>query len=148
MAHFTVYDTDVTKTAGAVGDQNFGSNPFPAIPAKGEITLLPTQTDFAEYITGIVESDKEGELIIEVSFDFPQHYYGTLEEALENSHWVPLEQNLNNETGGKIVVKAKESKSFTLFAIAPYFRLTWKDKSEEENEHLRIFARAQEKGRV
>jgi len=146
MAHVSIYDTDITASAGT-GDQNNGATPYPTPVKKGaELKLQPTQTDFAEYIGGSVYSEKEGELLIQVSFDYPRDHENE-EKALEDANWVTLSQNLNNEEGGVIKVKSGESKSFVLFAAAPYFRLVWKQ-GGEDTKKLRIYARAQEKGRV
>src|ERR1700677_3577804 len=123
MAHVSIYDTSVTASAGS-GDQNNGPSPYPAVKAKEVLTLQPTQTDFAEYISGSVETEKEGTLEVQISFDYPRdHEDETI--ALEDSHWVLLEQNLNEEKGGTIKVKGGKSASFVFFANAPYFRLVW-----------------------
>lgn len=146
MAHFSVYDTDVTTSATGTGDQNNGKSPYPAVKAKEVLTLQPTQTDFAEYISGSVETETTGTLEVQISFDYPKDHENE-EAALEKSHWVTLEQHLNEEKTSKVEVKGKESKSFVYFANAPYFRLVW-TQGTEENKSLRLFARAQEKGRV
>jgi hypothetical protein len=146
MAHFSVYDTDVTTSATGTGDQNNGANPFPAVKANAELKLQPMQTDFAEYVTGSVETEKAGKLEVQISFDYPKDHENE-ELALEKSHWVRLEQSLNQEEGGLIKVEENKSASFVFFANAPYVRLVWKQ-GEAENKHLRLFARAQEKGRV
>lgn len=146
MGHAIFYNTSITTSATGTGDQNNGEPPFPEIKGKAKWTSMPVQTDFAEYIAGSVETEKEGELEVQISFDYPQDHENE-ELALEKSHWVTLEQTLNEEKGGKIKVKTGESKSFALFANAPYFRLVW-TQGTEATKRLRIFARAQEKGRI
>lgn len=147
MAHFSVYDTDITTSASGNSDQNNGPNPFPAVKAKEELKLQPTQTDFSEFISGSVESEQEGTLFIEQSFDYPKdHENETI--ALEKSHWIPIETNKEGEKlKAGITVKAKEPVTFLVFASAPYFRLRWVQ-GITENKSLRLWARAQEKGRV
>jgi hypothetical protein len=135
MAHFTCYDTEAapsTNSEGYPGEQN-----FPPIKAKGKWEGQPTQTDFAEFISGSAFSEKEGTLEVQQSFDYPQnHENETI--ALEKAHWDAVET---------IKIKDKENKGFYFFTVAPYFRLVW-TQGESETKKLRLFARAQEKGRV
>lgn len=148
MAHFTAYDTSVTASASGMGDQNNGAAPFPALKANAKLTLQPTQTDFAEFISGSIESEKAGKLFIEQSFDYPENHENET-TALEKSHWVPVETNKEGEKlAAGITVVGGKPVTFFLFAGAPYFRLTWEDTSGAENKAFRLFARAQEKGRV
>lgn len=148
MAHFSVYDTDVTTSATGTGDQNNGANPYPELESEAELKLQPTQTDFAEFISGSVESEKAGTLFIEQSFDYPKDHENE-EKALEKSHWVPVENNKEGEKLAKgIEVVGGKPVTFLVFANAPYFRLRWLDTSKAKNKSLRLFARAQEKGRV
>ena len=123
MAHFSVYDTDVTASATGTGDQNNGPPPYPAVKAEAVLTLQPTQTDFAEFITGSVETEKEGVLEVQVSFDYPKDHENE-EEAISKSHWVTLENSKEGEKG-KLTVKANTPQTFVFFAVAPYFRLVW-----------------------
>jgi len=147
MAHFTVYDTDVTTSATGGGDQNNGPNPYPKVNKNAELKLQPTQCDFAEFISGSVESEKAGTLFVEQSFDYPQDHENE-EHALTKSHWVPVETSKEGEKlKAGIAVGAKEPQTFVVFASAPYFRLRWVQ-GGEDNKSLRLFARAQEKGRV
>ena len=148
MAHFTCYDTDITSSGSGTGDQNNGPSPYPTPVKKGaELTLQPTQADFAEFITGSAETEKDGTLFIEQSFDYPRNHENE-EVALEDSHWVPVETNKEGEQLKEgIKVKAGKPISFVVFATAPYFRLRWVQ-GTEDTKVLRIFARAQEKGRV
>lgn len=132
MSHVSIYDTSVKASAGT-GDQNNGPTPYPPVPAGEKLKLQPTQTDFAEYISGSVASEKAGTLEVQVSLDYPSDHEDE-KTALENSQWVLLEQSLNEETGGKIEVKAGGSKSFVFFANAPYFRLVWTQAAATEEE--------------
>lgn len=142
MAHFTIYDTEAAPPAGDFGTE--GESPFKAVKAKEVLTLMATQTDFAEYISGSAFAEKEGTLEVQASFDY--NPYASPEENEAKSHWAAIENGKEGE-GGKIVVKAAETKTFLLFAIAPYFRLVW-TQGEAESKKLRLFARAQEKGRI
>ena len=47
----------------------------------------------------------------------------------------------------KITVEAGKSKGFQIYALAPYFRLVYVNESGKDDE-VRIYARAQEKGRI
>ena len=134
MAHFTVYSTEAPAPAGPFGTEGTKS---PAIKAKEEIVLEPIQTDFAEYVSGSAFSEKEGKLEVQFSFDYPRHYE-TAAKALEGSHWF---------LGESITVKEGETKTFNLFALAPYCRLVW-TQGEAEVKKVRIYARTQEKGRI
>lgn len=147
MAHFSVYNTDVTSSGSGTGDQNNGPSPYPAIKGNAELKLQPIQMDFAEYVSGSVESEKTGTLFIEQSFDYPKDHENE-EAAIEKAHWVPVESKRGGEElKSGIAVVAKEPVTFLVFAGAPYLRLRWKQNGEE-NKSLRLFARAQEKGRV
>jgi len=147
MAHVSIYDTDITASAG-YGDQNHGTTPYPKpIKKSAELKLQPTQTDFAEFISGSVETEKEGTLYIEQSFDYPRDHENET-KAAEDAHWVPVETNKEGEKLEKGIKVAKgKAVTFLVFAGAPYFRLRWVQE-EADNESLRLYARAQEKGRV
>ena len=132
MGHVSIYDTSVTASAGS-GDQNNGPSPYPPVAASAVLTLQPTQTDFAEYITGSITTEKEGTLEVQASFDYP-HDHEDEEKALENSHWAIIEAVEEPATKGKYTVKAGDSLTFTLFAIAPYFRLVWTQSAATEAE--------------
>lgn len=163
MAHFSVYNTDSTVSGSGTGDQNNGASPFPSIKANSELKLQPIQMDFAEYVSGSIESEKPGTLFIEQSSDYPQNHENE-ESSIEKAHWVPVESKRGGEElKGGIIVGAKEPVTFLVFAGAPYLRLRWKqekettkekeevekkEKANSDNLSLRLFARAQEKGRV
>lgn len=148
MAHFSVYDTDVISSATGSSDQNNGAPPYPALKSEAELKLQPIQMDFAEYVSGSIESEKAGTLFIEQSFDYPKDHENE-KIAIETAHWVPVESKRGGEelAAGIIVVGGKPV-TFLVFAGAPYIRLRWKDTSKAENEKFRLFARAQEKGRI
>lgn len=148
MAHFSVYNTSVTSSASGASDQNNGPAPYPALKSEAELKLQPIQMDFAEYVSGSIESEKAGTLFIEQSFDYPQDHENE-EIAIEKAHWVPVESKRGGEelAAGITVVGGKPI-TFLVFAGAPYIRLRWKDTSKAENKAFRLFARAQEKGRI
>lgn len=148
MSHVSIYNTDITTSASGNSDQNNGPNPFPALKAEEKLTLQPTQTDFAEFISGSIESEQAGKLFIEQSFDYPKDHENE-KIALEKSHWIPVETNKEGEKlAAGLTVEAKKPLTFLVFASAPYFRLRWEDTSKAENKSFRLWARAQEKGRV
>ena len=137
MAHFIGYDTKIKTSASGTGDQNNGPEPFPPLKAKEEWKSQPVQTDFTEYITGSVYADQEGTLEIQQTFNYPQDHENET-KALEKVGWDAITT---------IKLKAKESEGFQIFALAPYFRLVYINGNVEQKE-FRVFARAQEKGRV
>lgn len=118
MAHFIARNTEVAKGK--------------------EWTSEPVQTDYAEYITGSFYSEQEGTLEIEQTFEYPQNHENE-EKALEDAHW---------DVVTKVTVKGGEGKGFQIFALAPYFRLKYKNESGVDNKVFRAYARAQEKGRL
>lgn len=148
MAHFSVYNTNVTASGSGTGDQNNGPSSYPALKANAELKLQPIQMDFAEYVTGSIESEQAGTLFIEQSFDYPQDHENE-KIAIEKAHWVPVETNKEGEKlVNGIAVVGKKPVTFSVFAGAPYLRLRWKDTSATENKEFCLFARAQEKGRI
>lgn len=118
MAHFIARNTEVKK--GETWESQ------------------PVQTDFAEYITGSFFCEEEGTLEIQQTFEYPKDHEND-EKALEGVHW---------DIVTKVTVKAKEGKGFQIFALAPYFRLVFKNTSGKDLKEFRAYARAQEKGRV
>ena len=98
----------------------------------------PVQTDFAEFITGSFFSEQGGTLEIQQTFEYPKNHEND-EKALEGVHWDIVTQ---------VTVAAKEGKGFQIFALAPYFRLVYKNSSGVDDKAVRAYARAQEKGRV
>jgi hypothetical protein len=135
MAHYSVYDTEAAPSTNAEGYP--GVQNFPPLKAKEVWTGQPTQTDFAEFVTGSVYADQAGKLEIQQSFDYPQNHENE-EKAIEKAHWDAITT---------ITLKAKENEGFQIFALAPYFRLVYTN-GEVEQKVFRVFARAQEKGRV
>lgn len=109
------------------------------LAAKSKISLQPTQTDYSEFITGSVYSDQATTVKIEQSFDYPQDHENE-EASLEKAHWDVI---------STIKLKAKEGEGVQIFALAPYFRVSFENESEiKEGEHLRIALRAFERGRI
>ncbi len=105
---------------------------------KGQTwTSQPVQSDFAEFITGSFFSTEGGTLEVQQTFEYPQSHENE-EEALENCHWDVIT---------KITVGKGEGKGLQIFALAPYFRLVYENTSGKDDK-VRIYARAQEKGRV
>jgi len=147
MAHFLVYDTEAAPSAGGsfkgepslwpTLDSQAGTQHYGPIKNGKTWTSIPAQTDFAEFISGSVYSEKEGTLEVQQSFDYPIVHESEV-ESLEKAHWDIVE---------KVTVKDGESKGFYYFTVAPYFRLVW-TQGASETKKLRIFARAQEKGRL
>jgi hypothetical protein len=123
MSHVSIYDTSVTASAGS-GDQNNGPSPYPPVKPEQVLKLQPTQTDFAEYIAGSVETEKAGTLEVQVSFDYPGDHENET-DAIEKSHWVIIQAVEEPASEGKYKIEAGKSRSFILFAVAPYFRLVW-----------------------
>jgi hypothetical protein len=141
MAHFSVYNTSVPGANG-------GEPPFPPIKSEGTFSLQPIQMDFAEYVSGSVQSEQAGTLFIEQAFDYPQNHENE-EDSIAKAHWVPVETSKEGEKlDAGIAIVGKKPVTFLVFAGAPYLRLRWEDTSKTENKELRIFARAQEKGRI
>lgn len=124
MAHFTTY-----RIPGNAKK----------LAAKTKISLQPTQTDYSEFITGSVYSDQATTVKIEQSFDYPQDHENE-ERSLELAHWDVITT---------IKLKAKEGEGVQVFALAPYFRVTFENEAEiKEGEALRISLRAFERGRI
>jgi hypothetical protein len=137
MAHYVGYNTEVKTSGSGTGDQNNGPEPFPPLKAHAEWKSQPVQTDFAEFITGSVYADQEGTLEIQQTFNYPQDHENET-KALEKVGW---------DVVTTIKLKAEEKEAFQIFAIAPYFRLVYVNGGTEQTK-FRVFARAQEKGRV
>lgn len=97
----------------------------------------PVQTDYAEFITGTFFSTEGGTLEVQQTFEYPSNHENE-EKAAEAAHW---------DVVTKITVAAGEGKGFQIFALTPYFRLVYKNTSGKDDA-VRIYARAQEKGRV
>ncbi len=132
MAHVSIYDTSVKASAGT-GDQNNGPTPYPPVNAGETLTLQPTQTDFAEYITGEIVTEKAGTLKVEASFDYPRDHEDEA-VALEDAHWAVIQAVEEPASKGEYKVEAKGSHTFILFAIAPYFRLVWTQAAATKEE--------------
>jgi len=101
-------------------------------------TSQPVQTDFAEYITGLVYAGKAGKLEIQHSFEYPANHENEA-KALEGVTWVI--------SPAAITVAGAVGQTFQVFAYAPYFRLVYTNEESEQKE-FKLFARAQEKGRI
>ena len=101
-------------------------------------TSQPVQTDFAEYITGVVSSDKGGTLEIQQTFGYPADHENDT-KAAEGITWVP--------GSAAITVVEKVGQAFQVYAYAPYFRLVYTN-GETAQGTFALQARAQEKGRL
>lgn len=136
MAHVSIYDTSIKASAGT-GDQNNGPTPYPPVLAGETLTLQPTQTDFAEYITGEIVTEKGGTLKVEASFNYPSDHEDEA-VALEDAHWAVIQAVEEPASKGEYTVAAGGSHTFILFAIAPYFRLVWTqdEATKEETEAI------------
>ena len=106
---------------------------------SNEVTLAPTQLDFAEYVSGSVIADQAGALYIEESFDYPANHEND-ELALSGSHWTLIEKI--------VVASSTEGQSFRVFPSGPYFRLRFVNTAETEQKIFRLYVRAQEKGKI
>lgn len=107
---------------------------------KNKVILNPTQTDFAEHVSGTVLADQPGTLEVQQTFDLVT-FAGTLTilEWAETAHWDSVE---------KIAVEAKVPKTFFINIVAPYFRLVFTNTSATAQTEFRLYARVFESGRI
>jgi hypothetical protein len=101
-------------------------------------TSKPVQTDFAEYIAGVVSADKGGTLEIQQTFGYPADHENDT-KAAEGITWVP--------SSAAITVVEKVGQAFQVYTYAPYFRLVYTN-GETAQGTFALQARAQEKGRL
>lgn len=168
-----------------------------------KLTSIPSQTDYADFITGQVYTETAGKLFVEESFDLPvfpgklintyggivspasnattpSHWEGNkgptvptikqeeenakerkesrekeeekfLEEWAKEGHWsictYPEEESGKAQALAEFAVGAKATLSFTAYASAPFWRLTFEAGAADTKE-LRVYARAFERGKV
>ena len=138
-----VVSVDVTKKE-AVLDHNAEKEGEEELEIKVPVfkpyifTSQPVQTDFAEYITGLVLADKGGTLEIQHSFEYPASHESDT-KAAEGITWVT--------SATAITVAENVSQGFQIYSFAPYFRLVYTN-GENAQGAFKLYARAQEKGRL
>lgn len=134
---FAQYESNAPIGPGSEYESN--NSPFKKNgEAPFEWSSGPMSTNTAQLITGSAYAEKEIEVIVEQSFNYKRKIAEGKYDVMEGN-W--------DVTETALVVKAGETKHFSVNVLAPYARIKIINKATEENKEVRVFARSQVQGR-